>query len=294
MGFNKPKETGIILDIPKDIKIKSKNKDLQRTEKWMQDRLGRWTASQLKNLMSCNASGGKISWKENSKVFLFGATALSYIYENAMERRSGKYIEMGHGTKEMRYGTKVEPLILKVASKRLKKMGVEGKVKPVGFKQFPTMPNAGVSSDSILFVKKEPQASVEAKACTSWNTHFERTFEFTSDKSKDFWQTQGQMLAWNTPICYYVVAEPPKNIEKYLYHDGDIMDLYKDFKKECPVNIEIIKESKIHQEALLKRICIAEDALNQFLKTGKNLKHILYETIDIYKQNPEKLTKYIE
>jgi len=147
--FKKPKQSDIELDLPKQKKVK-KAKDLQRTEKWRLERLGRWTGSQLKNLMSCSQSGGRISWNEIDKLFHFGNTALKYIYENAMERKTGRYIDMGQGTKEMQYGTKVEPLIQKATKRKLKEMGVKGKIKSVGFKPFPTIPNAGVSSDSIF------------------------------------------------------------------------------------------------------------------------------------------------
>ena len=272
-----------------------KSEALQRTEEWHLDRLGRWTGSQQKNLMSCSSKGGKMTWNDFDKIFHFGTGALKYIYENGMERKSGKYVDMGAGTKEMQYGTRVEPLIGKAAKRKLQKMEVYGKMKDVGFKQFPTMPNAGVSSDSILVDEQgKALASVEMKACTAWSTHFERTFEATDEASKDFWQTQGQMIAWDVDCCYYVVAEPPITINKYLYHDGGIMDLYKEFKKECSITIEVIKASKMHQDALLKRICIAENTLREWLKNGGNLKEVLYDKIDFYKENPELLNEYIK
>lgn len=295
--FFKPKESDLLVNLKVESPKKEKKKDLQRTTDWHLDRLGRWTGSQLKNLMSCSPAGGKLSWNDVDKLFYFGTTPLKYIYENAMERKSGKYVDMGKGTSEMQYGTKVEPLIQKATKKKLKEMGISGKIKSVGFKTFPTMPNAGVSSDSILVDKatKKTIASVEMKACTSWGTHYERTFESMDEKGIDFWQTQGQMIAWEVDITYYVVAEPPININKYLYYDGDIMDLYDDFEKECPIVIQEIKASKTHQNALLKRICIAEDSVREFLEDPKvNLKHILYKKIDHYKKNRELLNVYIK
>jgi hypothetical protein len=292
-SFKKPEKSKLKINVP-DIEKTSKPEELQRTEKWRIDRLGRWTGSQQKNLMSCDAKGGKLTWYDIEKLFYLGAGALKYIYENAMERKSQKYVDMGKGTKEMQYGTRVEPLIAKATKKELKRMKVKGKMKDVGFKQFPTMPNAGVSSDSILKHKGKVVASVEMKACTNWNTHYERTFEAMDEKSKDFWQTQGQMVAWSVDRCYYVVAEPPIDIGKYLYYDGDIMDLYDEFRKECPISIQVIAASEIHQNALLQRICIAEDTLNTFLTKGGDLKTILYRTIDYYKENQDKLKKYIK
>lgn len=285
--FDKIKESDIYLDVktPKE----KKSKELQRTEKWREDRMGRWTGSQKKNLMSCSRSGGKMSWHDPEKIFLFGDTALKYIYENAMERKTGRYIDMGRGTKEMQYGTAVEPLIEKSAKKLLKKMGVDGKFKRVGFKVYPMISTAGVSSDGIIKHKKETKASAEMKACTNWNTHYDRTFNLMDEKSTDFWQVQSQMIAYEVDRCYYIVAEPPKTINKYLDYNGDILDLFRDFKKECKLTIQTVKASKMHQEALLKRIIIAEATIKEFLETGRNLKEILYEKIDYFKNNESEL-----
>lgn len=288
-SFKKPKKSNLVLGIKKEKKPNSDN--LQRTEKWRLDRLGRWTGSQQKNLMSCSRSGGRITWNEIDKVFMFGETALKYIYENAMERKTGRWIDMGKGTKEMQYGTKVEPLILKSAKKEFKRLGIFGKLKKVGFKQFPTIPSAGVSSDAILVDKRTDQvlASVEIKACTNWSSHYDRTFEAFDEKSIDFWQTQGQMVAWSVNKTYYVVAEPPTDIQKYLQYDGDIMDLYKDFSKECLVSVQEVVGSEIHQKALLKRIMIAENTLLNFSKDYKDLRRRLHESIEFYKENKDKL-----
>ena len=280
------------IKVKKEKKSK-KNKELQRTEEWQQDRKGRWTGSQMKNIMSCSQAGGKLSWEDEQKIFIFGTAALKYIYENAKERQTGRYIDSGAGTKEMRYGTKVEPLIRKRVEEIIKKKKIKGKVIEVGFKKFPTMKNAGVSSDAILVHKGKTKASFEFKACTSWGTHYDRTFEITGDKSKDFWQTQAQMIANEVDFCYYCVAEPPADIGRYLYYEGDIMDLYEEWKDECGVTMEVIKASKIHQDSLLKRICISEDALNAWLSEGGSLKEELNDAIEHYKDNPEDLNKYI-
>jgi hypothetical protein len=293
--LSKPKVSKLVLSLPKD-KSKKEQKELQRTDEWQLSRLGRWTGSQLKNIMTCSASGGRLTWNDKEKIFHIGAGVLKYTYENAMERKSKRYIDSGDGTKEMKYGTHVEPLILFEAKKLLKEMKVKGKVKEVGFKQFPTMPNAGVSSDSILIDKKNKNilASLELKACTSWGTHFDRTFDFMDDKGKDFWQTQGQMMAWSVDVCYYAVAQPPQDIATYLYHQGDVRDLQEQFGKECKVTIQKLLGSKIHQHALLKRICICEKAINDYLKDGGNLRDKLYESVDYYKQHPDEMNIYIK
>ena len=286
-------ESSIKIKVSKKDK-KKKKKQLQRNKKWREERRGSWTGSQLKSLMSCSAGKGQMSWGNVDKLYAFGLTALKYIYENAMERKTGRYIDDGDGSWAMQYGTKVEPLIDRAVKEKLKELGVKGKLKDVGFKKFPSIPNAGVSSDKILVSKKgETIATLEYKACTNWQTHYERVFSLTDEKSKDFWQIQGQTIAHNVKTCYYAVAEPPNNIKDYLFYNGNIMDLYDQFKKECKVSIEIVKASKQHQKALLKRIIIAEDTLSDWLSMGGNLKKNLEDTITIYEKNPENFNKYI-
>ncbi|AGO47771.1 exonuclease [Cellulophaga phage phi3ST:2] len=292
ISFSTVNESAIQIKVSKKEK-KAKKKELQRTKKWKIDRRGRWTGSQLASLMSCAQGKGKGSWDNLDKVFSFGLTSIKYIYENAKERQTGRYVDDGDGSWDMQYGTKVEPLIRRITKEKLKEMKVEGKLKKVGFKKFDSMPNAGVSSDSIVVLNGKTEATVEMKACTRWTTHYDRTFKTTDEKSKDFWQICGQTIAHNVDTCYYVVAEPPEDKTKYLFHQGDIMELYEDFKKECKVSIEIVKASKPHQDALLKRLAIAEDALNDWLSDGGDLDTVLSECISFYEDNPEKLNKYI-
>ena len=286
--FKKIKESDLVIEVPK---IK-KNKELQRTEKWRNDRKGRWTGTQMKSLMSCSSKGSKLTWLEFDKIFMFGNTVLKTLYENAMERKRDKYLDTGDGTKEMQYGTRVEPLTGKSVKKHLRKMKVEGKVKEIGFKIFPQIDTAGVSSDRILKLKGEVVANLEFKACTSWSTHFDRVFDLLDDKSTDFWQIQAQMIAWNVNVTYYGVSEPPKNMREYLYHDGDIMELYNKFKKDCPVTVQKVKASPIHQNALLNRLIICESIINEFLDKGGNLREIMYKKIDYYKKNTNELISF--
>jgi hypothetical protein len=274
---------------------KREKKKLQRTKIWREERRGNWTGSQLKNLMSCGQGKGRLAWDNLDRLFSFGLTSIKYIYENAMERKTGRYIDDGEGTWQMQYGTKVEPLIQKATKAKLKEMGVKGKIKSVGYKSFSGIPNAGVSSDSILIDKNgKTIATVEMKACTSWQTHYDRTFDLTSEKSKDFWQIQGQTIAHEVEVCYYVVAEPPSDIKKYLFYQGDIMEMYEEFCKECKISIEIVNSSKLHCEALIKRITMAEDGLNDWLSIkGAGLKQQLDKTVMLYEKDPTKLNKYI-
>lgn len=262
-----------------NIHQKDSNK-LQRTEEWFEQRKGNWTGSQFKKCMSCNPKGGRMDWFNKEKVFHFSTEVVKYIYSNAMERKTGIYIETGT-TKEMKYGTIIEPLIIKRAAVELTKRNL--KVQEVGFKVFENLPTAGVSCDAIILNENDIViATGEFKACTSWNTHFDRTFELMDDSSIDFWQTQGQMLAWNCNKSFYIVISPPKNIDIYLRCE-DINEMYDYWCNETEMKIQEVEASEIHLEALNKRLHILEDVILEFLQNERNLKYILQEKIDLHK-----------
>ena len=256
---------------------------LQRTEVWFEERRGNWTASQFKSLMSSNSSGGKLDWFDKQKVFLFSEGSIKYIFANAMERKTGRYIT-SDSTKEMKYGTKIEPLIEKRFGLWLVQHGLS--FKKVGFKTFDDIPTAGVSSDGIVLDGlKGIVASAEFKACSSWTTLFDRTYELMDETGKDFWQTQGQMEAWNVKKNYYVVISPPKDINRYLYCE-DINEMYEEWIAETEMEIQILNRSDIHCAALVKRIKIAESTVERFLSEAdseQTIKEILYEEIEWHK-----------
>ena len=278
---NKQSDIDLGVDVSRETLVE-KSDSLQRTDLWQEERRGSWTGSRFKNCMQCDSAGGKLDWFNPLKVYKFSKGALKYIYENAKERETGRYIET-KPTWEMKYGTKIEPLIERRANEFLKEKNLS--LQLVGFKVFPQLATAGVSSDAIIKDEKgETVASAEFKACTSWSTHYDRTFEKTDDSSTDFWQTQGQMIAWEVTETYYFVISPPSDITKYLFAEN-IMDLYEDWVKETEMDFEIIKSSPIHHKSLLKRLEIMESTIQIFLELDKpNLKEILYEEIDHFKK----------
>lgn len=273
------KESDIELNISFE-EENQKQEEIPRLDR--EARRGNWTGSQFKKLMTCSSSGSRLDWFNKDKVFHFSDGSLKYIFANAMERKTGRYI-ITDSTKEMRYGTKVEPLIFKRSAEELKQKGLI--LQKVGYKPFPNMPTAGVSSDSIIRTEEgEIIASFESKACASWTTLYDRTYEQMDDSSTDFWQTQGQMLAWDVEENYYCVISPPQDINKYLYCEN-IMDFYEDWCNETEMTIEVVKKSPIHLSCLEKRLKIAEAVVERFLcGEEENLKEVLYEEIDYFKQ----------
>lgn len=276
------KESDLDLDLDlsqdEDLDQESFSEKLQRTEQWQEERRGNWTGSAIKELMSCGRSGGSKSWTDELKHLDFGKNSIKYIFANAMERKTGRYIQ-GPTTAEMIYGTITEPLSYRRANEELKKKGLM--LKKVGFQTFPGIPTAGVSSDAVIVKIDEPEtivASGEIKACTSWGTYFDRTFEGTHDKSKDFWQTQAQMVAWDVDKTLYIVLSPPKNFRKYINKET-VEDLYDDWVSETEMHIEEIKRSDIHVQNMLKRISIGERVIFKYLETQNNIAEILDDEV---------------
>ena len=257
-------------EVDQDVPIKEAE---QRSEEWFKQRSFCYTGSKGKTIMACSPRGAKMSWDNPDKINEFSSGIISYIYETAMQRKTNRYIK-GASTTDMKYGTIVEPLIEKRS--REEYFNSKGLVRvPVGFKTFPNRKYAGASSDDIITKNDEIIAVVENKACTSWNAHYKRTYENTDESSMDFWQTQMEMIAWEVDLCYYIVISPPTDIMKYVYYDGDIMDLYDEWCAETEMTIEEIKRSPIHCEALLKRIDILEKVTVSFLENGGDIKVIL-------------------
>jgi hypothetical protein len=274
-----PQFSDLEIDIPEVLESDTQEK-LQRTESWREERKGCWTGSQVKQLMSCNSKGARLPWNSIEKIYMFSEGAIKYIYANAMERKTGKYLEKGSNT-QMKYGTAVEPLIAEIVRKEKEKEGLF--FESVGFKKFKGLENAGASSDGVMKDSNDKiLSSVEMKACCSWDSHFDRTFDLMDDKSIDFWQSQTQMLAWDVTETLYVVAEPPKDIMKYIKTE-DIKELQEEFENECQISFQKVESSPIHQSAIMKRIEIAEAVIDKWNKVGGNLKHLFFEVLDEFK-----------
>lgn len=279
-------ESDLELDIDLSEDYENIPEELQRTEKWQEDRLGKITGSKAKLIMSCSPRGSKMSWADKEKVFEFGKSIVPYIYACAMERKTGRYIEMA-STSAMKYGTAIEPLIARrIQENYLDQHGLKGR--EVGFKQFDDIPTAGASSDMVAENEKQVvKATLEFKGCANWTTHYKRTYEKTDDSSIDFWQMITQMCAHNVDKAIYGVISPPKNIMLYIQAEN-IMDLYEHWCEETTIEIEEVKASEIHIAALKHRIVIVESCIQKYIATGRRIDSILEEEINFHKK------KYLE
>lgn len=291
--FNiQPTESDIDLgiDLSQEPELKNQSDDLQRTDEWFEERRGNFTASGASNLMSCDRKTGKMSWLQPEKTFGFSEGVLKFIFGKAMERITGRVIKTKQ-TPQMKYGEAVEGLVFDRTNLLLKKDGLYAE--KVGYKKIPGFENAGSSSDAVIKRISDDKiiANAEIKCCTSWDTLFDRTFDKTNEKSKDFWQTTQQMLSWEVDSTFYIVISPPEDIFKYAYSD-DIESLYDDWASETEINIEKIALSQIHADALKKRIQMSERIIDEYLDSeDQDLRRVFYEVIDDEKRKMLDLDK---
>lgn len=262
-------------DLPQ-IDTPEPTEQLQRTDEWHEKRNGSWNGSKIKGIMTCNRKGSSLSWDMPEKIKMFSSGIIAQVYEIAMQRKTNQWIK-SKGTPEMKYGTRIEPILDAIGSEMLSHLG---DVIEVGSKAFDDFPNARASSDGILVNDGKTIAICEKKACVSWSSHYKRTFEPMDEKSIDFWQTQMEMRAHNVDHGYYFVASPPKDIFKYLNYDGDIMDLREDFEKECFVELQKIEASPFHQTALFERIKICEQAVRVWIDDGGRLDDVFWDVVN--------------
>lgn len=220
--------------------IEPGKENLQRTEKWFKDRLGKFTGSENHKLMGCTTSTSKIGWDREDKIIDFNETAKKYVYNKAKERQRKKVLKRSIG-KNGEYGTEAEKMVMIL----LREKYPEYKFEEVGFIEF-IEGIAGASGDGLV----NYDMAQETKAATNWDALYTR-FEIPFDQShQDFWQIQSEMLALNVNKCLYVIAEPSEHLNEPIITD---------------LSIKVVSSSPIHQQALIHRCMIGFKAIELYL-----------------------------
>lgn len=220
----------------------NENTDLQRTKEWFEKRKGKFTGSKIKELMSCGRSTAKKAWGTPEKLIDLGEASKKYIFEKAMERKRNKVIQTPI-TAAMYYGTTNEDAVIELLKDK--------KIIKVDFKEFIT-DIAGASPDGY-FEENDEIIGLEIKCATTWSSVYSRSLQI-DQSHEDFWQVQSEMLALKTNKLLYVVAEPSESI-----FEPNITDL----------DIQLVHASPIHQQCIIKRCMIGNEAINLFL-SGMN------------------------
>lgn len=222
----------------------SESQGLQRSEEWFEQRRGKFTGSRIKDLMACDRSASKMEWGRPEKILAIGEKAKKYIYEKAMERKTGKIIKI-RSTAAMRYGTENEEIIKNVFLNQNK----EYDFFECGFMAINEY--LGASPDGELINTDNGLIyGMEIKAASSWSGFFDRTELPLEEKHIDFWQVQTEMMAFEHSELIYVVAEPSENISDPVIEK---------------IIFQKVKESKIHQNAILQRAKLANEIIELYL-----------------------------
>lgn len=212
---------------------------LQRTPEWFKQREGKFTGSEIYKLMGVDRSFSKHEWGSPEKMVSFNETAKKYVFSKAMERKRNKVIRT-HLGKAANYGVEQESVIVEMLIEK------GHKIKEVGFIEF-IEGIAGASPDGLV----NSNMALEIKASTNWDTLYSRHMILFDQSHGDFWQIQAEMLALKVKKCMYVVAEASEDM-----YEPNITDL----------SVQYVDSSPIHQEALIQRCMIGNDAIVRYLK----------------------------
>lgn len=236
-----------VLEI-EDFELQEQVQQLQRSPEWYEKRRGLFTGSRIKDLMTCDRKAAKKGWDDPEKIISLGETAKKYIFEKAMERKTGKVIQSAQ-TFEMKVGTESEPKIIEALKE---KHGIE--IDEVDFMEF-LLGIAGASPDGILKdgstgVETPRGCGIEMKLCFNWGTFYDRTGKPMDKSHTDFWQLQAEMLALNCDKMLYVVAEPSSSAMEIKIDGLQIIE---------------VKADKDLQEAIKKRCLLGDNIIKLFL-----------------------------
>jgi len=227
------------------VEISEQSKELQRTEQWHADRLGKFTGSKIKELMSCSRSTAEMPWGRPEKLIDFGQAAKKYVYSRARERETGIAIKIKE-TKAMKYGTAGEEIVKELLKNKYPRATFE----EVGFLEFITGV-AGASPDWKA-TQNNKSMGVEIKCSTNYDTEYSRLIEAFEQKHQDFWQVQTEMMALKVNKMLYVVAAPTENMN------------YEDIKE---ITVKPVDASPIHQNAIYERCLISEAVIKDYFET---------------------------
>jgi putative phage-type endonuclease len=167
--------------------------DLQRTDEWFAERLGKVTASRIADVRARTKTG-------------WAAARKNYMADLIAERLSGEHIPGGTGAAR-RWGAEIEP-----EAKRAYEFYSDAEIVEVGFIPHPTIGNAGASPDGLV----SNDGLVEFK-CPTVLTHLE-TLETDAIAPEYLQQMQWQMACTGRQWCDFASYDPryPEAMKLYV------------------------------------------------------------------------------
>lgn len=238
----------------------------EETQELSPERIGRFTGSSNKKLMTCKSRAKGKSWDNVNWIIDLGDTALRYITEKAIERIINDQAETFEN-KYTRWGKHYED-----EGKAFFQNRHNVVLEDCGFTKF--MKNAGATpdgllregeiriSDDVVLILSDANKHVFELKCpeTVWSSYLLGINGV--DESHDyFWQLIGEMLAAETDrflFCYYDPRFPDNHPSKLKMHTGSL--------------------SHVHVNALKARIIIGERLIKSLVETDL--------TCDVFKELP--------
>lgn len=168
----------------------------QRTEEWLQARVGKVTASQMKHVLAKTQKG------------LPTAARTTYLWQQVIERLTGQPAPVAK-TVAMQWGTDQEPAALQ-AYLEAHILHVE----QVGFVQHPTLA-VGCSPDGLVTEDMAATGLVEIKCPFNSANHLETWLSGMPEEHQA--QVQGQMWLTDRQWCDFVSFDPRMPADLQLY-----------------------------------------------------------------------------
>jgi putative phage-type endonuclease len=168
----------------------------QRTDEWLQARVGKVTASQMKHVLAKTQKG------------LPTAARTTYLWQQVIERLTGQPAPVAK-TMAMQWGTDQEPFALQ-AYVEAHVLHVEA----VGFVQHPTLA-VGCSPDGLVTEDMAATGLVEIKCPFNSANHLETWLSGMPEEHMA--QVQGQMWLTGREWCDFVSFDPRMPADLQLY-----------------------------------------------------------------------------
>ena len=201
--------------------------DLQRTDEWHMARLGKVTASRIKDVLAETRSGAPSKMRDR------------YLAELALDRLTGQPRE-GYTNAAMQWGTDTEPQACAMYALTFGEM-----LEEVGFVPHPTIAQAGASPDRLV----GDDGLVEVK-CPESHTHMD-TLVKGKVPSQYVHQMQWQMACTGREWCDFVSFDPrfPEPMQMFVHRverDGEAIaameGAVKAFLVELDANLATLAE----------------------------------------------------
>ena len=168
----------------------------QRTDEWLQARVGKVTASQFKHVLAKTQKG------------LPTAARTTYLWQQVIERLTGQPAPVAR-TVAMQWGTDQEPFALQEYNE-----AHLVNVETVGFVQHPTLA-VGCSPDGLVTEDMAATGLVEIKCPYNSAVHLETWLNGMPEEHQA--QVQGQMWLTDRQWCDFVSFDPRMPADLQLY-----------------------------------------------------------------------------